>query len=272
MKHLTPPTLMILFVIVGCSPMQKEIASTKENTTIIIWDTDSALASHTTLIPPLKEKFPKTILLSGIKSEEVLASRLEDIFDGQTEEDICIFLFATGNPSAHERWEWNLWFPQLWRDLDCGGKILVADAPWGEEFINPVKAKKPDTVWVTNGPLGHLQRKLPKSLLAASCRFDEVNMVSQGLDDITKTPLFAYYFIQELAIGDTQTAPEGNLLYALDRAKTLTRSARARGVVSDMEEMFFFQRSEIEKEEFFQFPNPSVWNGLARRISIGENS
>lgn len=71
-------------------------------------------------------------------------------------------------------------------------------------------------------------------------------------------------------VGELENSKETNITMLLNKAEELTISAHSRGIVTDTERVLFFNRSQIEREEFSNFPNPVVWNGLADNIYIKE--
>jgi len=265
--------IIILFLIIlsGCNSRPERVSSTYAETSIIIWDPEnyfqsSALSETTTI---LREFFPDTLILNQNLSANTIGA-IEERFNSVPKDSLCVFIIISARNLFQISSEWNLWMPGLWRKLDCKGKILIADAPWGDEFLNPIKTEKADTVWAINGRLGHLRKKLPKSMLAASCRFDETNVLSRGIDGENKTPLFTWYFIDALC-KQASEQPDGiDLVSITELAARLTASARSRGVVRDIEEILFFNNSEIQKEEFKSFPNPVIWNGLADKVILKE--
>jgi hypothetical protein len=251
--------VLLLLLLASCSPGEREIILDPENTVFILWDMEGALIQHQTLRTRWESAFPRNHYIHGNASKEEEVAYLQSLLSALTEDQACLLVVATRNPAMHEVLEWNLWMPRLWRSLRSRVNILVADGPWGAEYIDTLKTKKAKTRWVLNQPLDILRRKLPGSLVAAASRTDEMNLVTMSLDGKTKTPLFSYYFLQALIEDNGRINPP---LEALRTAKEKTETALAKGVLLPMEEMFFFQRSEIETEGFFHFPHPRIWNGL----------
>ena len=261
--------IALILTLSGCSRIPEQILSPADQVKIIIWDPGTFLQNQEALTLSLYERFPQTVIIYDFLSDYAMET-IRAEFSRISTDQICIFMVISGRGAFQLSSEWNLWMPELWRDLDCRGKILIADAPWGDEFLNPVKTKKEDTIWVVNGALGHLRKKLPKSLLAASCRYDEFNLVSRGIDGKTKTPLFAWYFIDLLCRPGAGAAVSTDVVSVIRQAAELTATARKRGVVSDTEEVLFFNNSEIEAEEFLSYPHPVIWNGLAKKLILEE--
>ena len=258
--------LAILFTYAAVSCSRTEFTIPADDTRIIIWDPEKNLSNYKSLTDSLQARFTHTVILSENLPDTAVIF-LEQEFTSVPESSLCIFMLITKNLNFHLSSEWNLWFPEMWRNLDCAGKILVADASWGDEFLNPVKTRNADSVWAIDGKIGYLRRKLPGSLLAASCRFDENNLISRGIDGKTKTPLFSFYFINELC-ADTEKSAEIEIVSAIKHAVELTQTARGRGIVSDVEEVLYFNRSQVNREEFRYYPNPIIWNGLAKNVYI----
>ncbi len=257
--------ILILSSLISC--IEPEITFPADNTHIIIWDPEKNIADYKTLTDSLQERFVHTVILSEYLPDTA-AVFLKSEFSAIPDDALCIFILISSRLNFHVVSEWNLWFPEMWRDLDCEGKILVADASWGDEFLNPLKTLKEDTVWAIDGKIGRLRRKLPGSMLAASSRCDESNLISRGIDGKTKTPLFSWYFINELCTAGGNSAPV-EIVSAIERTVELTQTARNRGIVSDIEEVLFFNRSQVIRDEFRTYPNPVIWNGLAEKVFIG---
>ena len=258
--------LSLLLLLVSCNRIDQQAVFSSDDVYLFIWDTDRIFPEYPVLDAGIHKSIKNTLILSGNPPEDT-AAVLTAEFRKIPEHALCIVVVMSNKPNLHVSSEWNFWFPDLWRNLDCAGRVLIADAGWADEFLNPVKAKKEDTVWVVNGRLGQLGKKLQKSFGAASCRFDEVNMVSRGIDGKTKTPIYSWYFLDILSENLTVSGSADIVETARDAA-TLTVSAHDRGVVSDVEEVLFFNRSEIQREEFRNFPNPVHWNGFAEEILI----
>jgi len=254
----------LLLFSVSCSPGEAEIVLEPEKTVFILWDMEGALIQHEELRNRWESAFPRNHYIHGNISTDEEIAYLTSLLDALTEDQACLLVLTTRNPDMHAILEWNLWMPRLWRSLESRANILVADGPWGADYIDTLKTKNSKTRWVLNQPLDLLRKKLPGSLLAAASRTDEMNLVTMSIDGKTKTPLFSYYFLQALLEENGRLNP---LLGALKTAKEKTETALAEGKLLPMEEMFFFQRSEIETEGFFHFPHPRIWNGLAKTIT-----
>ncbi len=258
---------VLLFFLPGCSGRVETVSVDFNKTVIIICDPENYLQTpyFKSIISEMRKTFSQMLILSEFISDKTVDVIIKEI-DRIQEDEVCIFMLITGSSRVLLSSEWNLWMPDLWRSLDCKGKILLADAPWGDEFLNPLKTGKPETVWVVNGRLGYLRRKLPKSLLAASCRFDEVNIRSRGIDGQTRLPLFSWYFLDLLNKKMLQDSDKTEIVQIINEAVELTATARSRGIVNELEETLFFNNSEIEREEYRTFPHPVIWNGLADHI------
>lgn len=255
--------LLLVLCASGCSRLPEDIRTSEKEIHLLIWDPEAMTTSRPIIPDNLKQDFPYTKIITESAPEKV-QQIISSEFTAMTQEDLCIFIVISARPYFHLSSEWNLWMPELWRNLSCRGKILIADAPWADEFLNPLKTKKADSVWVVNGRLGHLRSKLPGSLLVASCRFDEINILSRGIDGETKIPLFTWYFLDSLC----NRNDNNDLTGIIETTATLTTSARERGVINNIEEVLFFNRSEINRKEFTSFPHPLIWNGLAKHIII----
>ncbi len=254
--------LSITTFYVSCLP--PELNFTADDTYIIIWDPEKNLTNHKTLTDSLNRRYPQTIIMSEYMPS-TNAVFFETAFSQIPEEALCIFIIISMRPQFHISSEWNLWFPQMWRNLDCRGKILIADGSWGDEFLNSLKTFNPDSIWAIDGKIGQLRRKLPGSLLAAACRFDESNLISRGIDGKTKTALFSWYFMNQLC---TEELRKIEILNSLEKSIYLTQTALERGVLTEVEETVFYNKSEVNREEFLKYPNPVVWNGLAEKVFI----
>lgn len=262
------PLLIMIMTLFSCG-IPDSVVSNSQSTYLIICDPDKILENYNPLTEKLQDRLAHTVILSEYAYNTAVSLKKEIALI--PDDALCIFVLISTRSNFQISSEWNLWFPELWRNLNCRGKIMIADGSWADEFLNPVKTAKKDTAWVINGKLGHLRKKLPESFLAASCRFDEANLVSRGIDGKTKTPLFSYYFLNALSTVNMDGAGI-DIVAITEEAAELTQTARKRGIVSDVEEVLFFNKSEIEREEFNNFPNPLIWNGLAHEVRIKANN
>ena len=260
---------LFCLVLFGCSTRPDAVYSTFSSTKLIIWDPEHFLQLEplASLTADLSGTFDNPVIIQEKLSENT-TDIIETEFSNIPPGSLCIFMVISGRTGFHISTEWNIWMPELWRALDCKGKILIADAPWADEYLNPLKTAKENSIWVINGKLGELRKKLAGSMLAASCRFDEVNILSSGTGSEKRIPLFSYYFFENLKREKENRAAETDLAALITHTAELTATARERGVVSDLEETMFFNRSEVHRDEFKRFPNPVIWNGLADKIIL----
>lgn len=252
---------IIILLSMGCSK-PSAIEFQEEQIQLVIWDSGGFLAHQSELVENLQQGIHRTTLITAPLAEQA-RPLIEEAFSSMKEEELCIFMVLSDNTSFHLASEWNLWMPDLWRALPCKSKVLIADAPWGDQLLNPIKQPK-DGILVINGFLGRLRPKLQGSLAVASCRYDEVNLVSRGLDGENLFPLFSWYFLDGLI----KTSEGVNLSSLLDRARRQTQAAFESELVSQTERVLFFHHSEIHRREFLTFPHPQFWNGLARDIYL----
>ena len=265
MKKIYIPAAILLLLISGCGRSASEVRVTDADLNIVIWDPEELVSSHPLLPGMIARHLPDTEIWTEPNSDRT-REWISDRLLSTPEDGIAVFIAVSNDSRLHIGCEWNLWMPQIWRSIESRGKVLIADAPWGDEFLNPLKSRKADTVWAVNGALGHLRPKLGGSLLAASCRFDEINILSRGICGDAKTPLLTWYFL-DLLCGNS--GPRGkDLAEIIRRSAELTATAAERGVISKIEEVLFYNRSEMEKDEFLTYPHPVVWNGLAGSIIV----
>lgn len=269
MKYKFLILLLCVIVSTGCSVHEKSLTADTTDIELIIWDPEEFLQTEplAELTAELSRNFETPVIIHERLSENT-TSIIENEFRQMPETSVCIFMVISGRPGFHFASEWNLWMPRMWRELDCRGKILIADAPWADEYLNPLKTVNPESIWAVNGRISNLRKKLPGSMLAASCRFDEVNILTRGLGSKEKLPLFSVYFFQNLKNAIESVDTKFDLVRLLENTAEQTASARERGIISDLEETLFFNRSEIHEEEFRSFPHPLIWNGLADEVLI----
>jgi len=263
------PVILLLLIICGCT-LPEEYSTFAERTHLIIWDPEGYIQNQPQLFERLQRQYTHIQVIKTPTPNEAIGL-IEEELAQLTEKDFCFFLLLSENRHFHLMSEWNLWFPSLWRNLPCEGKILISDAPWGDEYLNPVKLKH-DSIWAINGLTGQLRPKLEGSYGVASCRFDEINLVTRGLEvnREQKMPLFSWYILNGLL--EIENTKSINLNLIIQNAVDLTRNARSRGIISDSEELLFFKYSQYPREEFLTYPHPVIWNGLAEKILVEAES
>jgi len=262
-------TISLFLLLLSCSPRPRQTMIDPANTVFVLWDMRGALANQGELLDHWKQHFPNHYYLTASAAEEHTIDQLSSIMKGIRADENFWLMVISDAPQTHRTLEWNIWMPSLWRSLKSNKNILTVDVPGAEEFLDPLKYQK-NSIWVVHGLLGHLKPKLEGSYITGSCLYNEANLTTRLIDENTKMPLYGYYFLSNLLEAlDRMDSTNSSLTTIHERTVEQTHSAMV-NLVTDIEKIQFFQQTGAQPEEFRRFPNPFLWNGLAKQIYFGE--